>query len=130
MNKKILIIEDDVDMQESLRDFLQGENFEVISAVNGELGIKATLKEKPDLILLDIVLPIKDGFEVLRELKADENTKNIPVIVLTNLGNLSDIEKALGLGATTYLVKGDYSLAEITDKIKKELSLNTKINAN
>jgi DNA-binding response OmpR family regulator len=125
-NKKILIIEDDVDMQESLQDFLQGEGFVVLNAVDGEVGLKKAEQEKPDLILLDIILPLKDGFEVLRELKASENTQKIPVVVLTNLGNLSDIEKALDLGATTYLVKGDYSLKEIVVKVENVLSLPIK----
>jgi DNA-binding response OmpR family regulator len=69
------------------------------------------------------VLPKKSGYEVLQEVKENEKTSRLPIILLTNLGSLSDVEKALGLGATTYLVKADYSLDEITKKIKEILNL-------
>ncbi|RJQ13902.1 response regulator, partial [Candidatus Parcubacteria bacterium] len=71
-----------------------------------------------DLILLDLILPKKDGFEVLKELKSDEHTKAVPVIVLTNLEQSADVEKAIAFGATTYLVKANYSLDELLQKIK------------
>jgi DNA-binding response OmpR family regulator len=91
----------------------------MISALDGDLGIKLAKEMRPDMILLDLVLPKRDGFDVLRSLKQEEQTKSIPIIVLTNLGEMENIDKAIELGATTYLVKSDYSLKEIIEKIKK-----------
>ena len=121
--KKILIIEDDNILQEALREFLTAEGFETLSALDGEDGIKIGKEKKPDLILLDIILPKMDGYEVLKVMKEDESAKNIPIIILTNLGSLNDVEKALNLGATTYLIKADYKLAEVTNKIKEVLNM-------
>lgn len=120
--KKILIVEDDSALRGILVEFLEAEGFVVSEASNGEEGVEMIKKDNPDVILLDIILPKKDGYEVLKEIKADDNTKDIPVILLTNLGSLSDIEKALELGATTYLVKGDYQVKEIIEKVKEVLS--------
>ncbi len=119
--KKILFIEDEPTLQKAIGRFLEKEGYQIESALNGELGLEVSKKIKPDLILLDIILPKKDGFEVLKELKEDEATKNIPVIILTNLESDVDVEKALSLGATTYLVKANYELEEITKKIKEIL---------
>lgn len=121
MMKKILLVEDDENLIKSFNDFISKEGFDFKSAVNGEDGIELAKQEKPDLILLDIVIPKKSGFDVLYELKKDENLKNIPVIILTNLEEEKDIEKALSLGAYTYLVKANYSLDEIIKKIKEVL---------
>lgn len=120
---KLLIIEDDVVLQKALSEYLAAEGFDVISAEDGEIGIKMAINEKPDLILLDIVLPKKDGYAVLTEVRANENSKNIPIVLLTNLGSISDVEKALELGATTYLVKADYKLEEVTAKVKELLHI-------
>ena len=120
---KILVVEDDAVLQTALSDYLVSENFEVARASDGEEGIALAKSEKPDLVLLDIVLPKKDGYEVLRELKAAEETHRTPIVLLTNLGNISDVEKALELGATTYLVKADYKLEEVTAKIKEILNI-------
>ncbi|HBP00901.1 MAG: Response regulator receiver protein [Candidatus Moranbacteria bacterium GW2011_GWE1_49_15] len=122
--KKLLIVEDEPVLNKALQEFLSAEGFEVIAAVDGEEGIRKAGAEMPDLILLDIILPKKDGYEVIREVKADEKTKNIPIILLTNLGSINDVEKALELGATTYLVKADYKLEEITQKIKGILGMD------
>lgn len=120
--KKILIIEDDDILQKALQEFLIGEEFDVSGALDGEEGLKMAGDKNPDLILLDIILPKKDGYEVLKELKANENTKKIPVVLLTNLGSINDVEKALEMGATTYLIKADYKLEEVSKKIKDILS--------
>lgn len=120
---KILIIEDDLSLQKSLAEYLNSEGFNVKIASDGENGLAMSLSEEPDLILLDIVLPKKDGHEVLKAVKANDKTKKIPVVLLTNLDGISDVEKALGLGATTYLVKADYKLEEITEKIKDILNI-------
>jgi len=120
--KKILFVEDEPTLQKTIGRFLEEEGYQMINALDGELALKIAKKEKPDLILLDIILPKKDGFEVLKELKEDEITKDIPVIILTNLENDTDVEKALSIGATTYLVKSNYELKEIAKKIKDILS--------
>ncbi len=93
----------------------------MLSALDGELGLKLAKERKPDLILLDLILPKVNGFDVLKNLKEDRETKNIPVIVLTNLEGIEDVNKAIELGATTYLVKAKYSLEEVVEKIKKAL---------
>jgi len=119
MNKTILFIEDEAHFQKLVGEQLEEQNFKVLSALNGEIGLKKAIENKPNLILLDLILPKKDGFEVLKELKASEQTKNIPVIVLTNLESAQDVQRALNLGATTYLVKTNYKLEEIIKKIKE-----------
>jgi DNA-binding response OmpR family regulator len=118
---KILVIEDEVSLHKALIEFLGDAGFEAIGAEDGELGLKAALKEKPDLILLDLILPKKDGYEVLAELKKDPEAKKIPVILLTNLENPEDVLKAFELGATTYLVKADYKLEDIVKKVRETL---------
>jgi len=118
---KILIIEDDAVLQKVLGEYLTGEKFDVKSALDGEIGVQMALSENPNLILLDIILPKKNGYEVLKELRANEQTKNVPIILLTNLDGIADVEKALELGATTYLVKADYKLEEVAAKIKELL---------
>jgi DNA-binding response OmpR family regulator len=119
--KKILFIEDEDALQKTFRDVLEKEGYQMISALDGESGLRLAKSQKPDLILLDLILPKKDGFEVLKELKEDENTREIPVIVLTNLEDVESVEKAIELGATTYLVKAQYSLKEVIQKVKKAL---------
>lgn len=123
MAKKILIIEDDLVLQKSLKEYLSSEGFEIKCASDGEEGIQKAIAEKPDLILLDIILPKKDGYEVLQEVKANPEISHIPVVLLTNLDGITDVEKALELGATTYLVKADYKLEEVTEKVKEILNV-------
>ncbi len=117
--KKILFVEDEATLQEAFGGFLRQAGYKVISALDGEIGLRLAVTEKPDLILLDIVLPKYNGFEVLEKLKADKKTENIPVIVLTNMERMEDINKAIELGAKTYLVKTQYELGEVIEKIKK-----------
>jgi DNA-binding response OmpR family regulator len=93
--QKILIIEDEETLQKALQEILLQENYEVVSALDGELGFKMASSEMPDIILLDLILPKMDGFEVLEALKKDEKTKKIPIIILTNLGGTEDVQKAL-----------------------------------
>jgi DNA-binding response OmpR family regulator len=119
--KKILFIEDEAALQKTFRDILEKEGYQMISALDGESGLRLAKSQKPDLILLDLILPRKDGFEVLKELKEDEATEGIPVIVLTNLEDIESVERAIELGATTYLVKAQYTLEEVIQKVKKAL---------
>ncbi|SRR6266567_3153606 len=121
--KRLLIVEDDAVLQKALSSYLASENFEVMCAGDGEMGLAMAISEKPDLILLDIVLPKKDGYQVLKEVKANSETNHIPIVLLTNLGSIADVEKALEMGATTYLVKADYKLEEVTEKIKEILNI-------
>lgn len=118
--KHILFVEDEATLQRSLTEVLKKE-YRVSNALDGEAGLTLALKEKPDLILLDLILPKRDGFSVLEELKKNGATKSIPVIILTNLENNLEIEKALNLGATTYLIKSQYSLGDIKNKVEKVL---------
>ena len=116
--KKILFIEDEDTLQKALGGFLKDAGYEVINALDGEIGLELASSENPDLILLDIVLPKINGFEVLKELKQKEETKDIPVIVLTNMENIEDIDKIIQLGATTYMIKTEYKLEEVIEKVK------------
>jgi len=116
--KKILIIEDDRSLQNALVEIIQQEGFETESAFDGEEGLAKIRSFGPDLVLLDIILPKKDGFDLLSEIKKDEALKNIPVLVLTNLEEVNNIQKALDLGANSYLVKSDFSLKDIVEKVR------------
>lgn len=121
MSKKILFIEDEPSLQKSIGTTLSQEGYEMVSALDGQEGVKHAKAELPDLILLDLILPRKDGFEVLREIKMDPATKSIPIIVLTNLEGPDHIERAMELGAQGYLVKANYSLEEVVEKVKSIL---------
>ncbi len=120
--KKILIVEDEKGMREALEDAFEETEYEVFSAQDGEGAVKAIIENKPDIILLDLILPKKDGFEVLKEIKEKPDTKDIPVVLCTNLSDMQDIQKAIDLGAKTYLLKANYSLADIVSKVNKVLS--------
>ncbi len=120
--KKILVIEDEATLQKALNEVLVQEGYEVLSALDGISGLDLILKESPDLVLLDIILPKMDGFDVLKRLK--EKGSEVPIIILTNLSDINDIQKALDLGATTYLVKADFHLEDVLKKIKELLSKN------
>ncbi|MBU1046029.1 response regulator [Patescibacteria group bacterium] len=119
---KILLIEDEAALQKTLGESLRAKKFEVQSALDGEAGLRLAKSGKPDLILLDLILPKKHGLEVLEELRKDEATSNIPVIILTNLENVGEVEKAIEFGATTYLVKANYSLNEVIEKVEQALA--------
>jgi DNA-binding response OmpR family regulator len=119
--KKILFVEDETSLQKAFGTILKDKGYDVISAFDGETGLKLAKEVKPDLILLDLIFPKVHGFEVLKKLKEEKDTQHIPVIVLTNLEDMENVGKALELGAMSYLVKAQYSLEEILEKIKKAL---------
>ena len=119
--KKVLFVEDESALQKALTDILTQAGYKVVSALDGEIGLRLAKSEKPDLILLDIILPRLNGFEVLKKLKENPELKEIPVIVLTNLEKMEDVEKAIELGAKTYLVKTQYTIDEVIEKIKKAI---------
>ena len=122
MPKKILIAEDEEALRKALSEILEQNDYEVVGVMDGEDAILKAEEESPDLILLDLILPKKDGFEVLDALKSNENTKNTPIIVLTNLESTRDIERALDAGATTYLVKANYDLEDVLKKVQYVLN--------
>jgi len=119
---KILTIEDDKFLRELIKRKLQEVGFEATSASNGEEGLALVKEEKPDLILLDLIMPDMDGFMTLKELQKDHLLASIPVIILSNLGQQDDIDKAKQLGAVDFLVKVHFTPNEIIDKINKILN--------
>lgn len=119
---KILVIEDEKFLKKIYQTKLTLEGFIPILASNGEEGLEAIKKEKPDLILLDLIMPVKTGFEVLEEIKKNKNLKNIPIIVASNLGQEDDRKRVLELGATEFIIKSDSTIQGIIDKIRTLLA--------
>lgn len=116
---KILLAEDDLFLQRMYATKLAKEGLEVVSAPDGEKAL-SLLREQPiDLVLLDILMPKKDGFAVLSEIKADPKLKNIPVILLTNLGEEDDVKRGRKLGADDYLIKAHFLPSEVVGIVKK-----------
>lgn len=120
-SKKILIIEDDDFLRNLILKKLERAGYNVLFAVDGNAGLSIIENEKPGLILLDIILPGIDGFEVLKRIKTNESLKDIPVIILSNLGEKKNIEQGLGLGADDYIIKAHHTLDEIIEKISMRL---------
>ena len=121
MVKKIVVVEDEDVLVKALSIELLGAGFGVMSALDGEAGLALIQKEKPDLVLLDLTMPKLPGFEVLKKLKEEAHTKDIPVVILSNLGQDEDKKKGLELGAVDYFVKSSTDLSLLTEKIKKIL---------
>lgn len=121
--KQILVVEDDQFLRGLMVKKLESEDFDVMQAVDGESGLRLAREKKPDLILLDLVLPGIDGFEVLKQLKADSDTADMQVVVLSNLGQKDDIDRALSLGAKDYLIKAHFTPGDIVGKVKVLLSV-------
>ena len=122
---KILIVEDDKFLRTLLEKKLKNEGFEILTASDGEEALNKIVIEKPDLILLDIILPKKSGFYILEEINKDINLKDIPVFIISNLGQSEDIQKGKKLGVKEYFVKAGLSLDELVGKIKEFSSLKT-----
>lgn len=120
---KILLVEDDGFLREIIFKRLVNEGFDVVEAEDGEKALIEVNRGDFDVVLLDIILPNINGFEVLEKIKSNENEKikNLPVIMLSNLGQETDIEKAMSMGASNYLVKAHFTTDEIIGKIKQEL---------
>jgi len=119
--KNILIIEDDDFLRSLMSKKLSSEGFNPISAIDGEDGLKRAEEDKPDLILLDLILPGIDGFGVLSKLKENKNTSSIPTVILSNLSQKEDIEKGLKIGAVDYIIKAQSTPEEIAEKVKSIL---------
>ncbi len=120
-NKKVLIVEDEESLAQMYQTKFEHEGYEVVVATDGSEGVIKANDEKPDIILLDIILPKKDGFMVLKELKAGKTTADIKVIMLTNLGQDEDVVKGKKLGAIDYLVKANLTPAQLVDKVAEYL---------
>ena len=121
-NKKTILVAEDDSFYSNIYKFkLNKEGFDVQTANNGDEALKLAKEHKPDLILLDLIMPIKDGFETLKELKLDPALKDVKVIVISNLGQDEDITRTKELGAQDYLVKANMSIQEMMDKVKSYL---------
>ena len=121
MAKKILLIEDEEIMIDLLQRKLTQEGYEVSLAKDGVEGLEMIKEIKPDLILLDIVMPNKNGFEVMEEIQVDEALKDIPIIVISNSGQPVEIDKAKKLGARDWLIKTEFDPQEVIEKVKKQI---------
>ncbi len=119
---KILVVEDDKFLRDLMVQKIIKEGFEVIEAVDGESGLKLAIEKEPHIVLLDLILPGIGGFDVLKKIRGDSKIGNIPVIILSNLGQKDDMDKASSLGATDYLVKAHNTPGEILDRVKEILS--------
>ena len=120
-SKKILIIEDDPFLSEMYATKFTQNGFKIEVAIDGKSGLDKIKEFKPDLILLDIVLPKMDGFTVLSKIKKDPQLKDVPVVLLTNLGQKSEVEKGLSLGAEEYIIKAHYTPTAVVNRVKEIL---------
>jgi CheY-like chemotaxis protein len=122
MRYKILLVEDSKAIQQMYRNKLTFEQFQVLTADNGMEAIKILSQEKPDIILLDLMMPVMDGYKVLQVVKTDPKLSNIPVLVFSAKGQPEEVEKALNLGAAGYIVKATTKPNEVVEQIRKILS--------
>jgi two-component system alkaline phosphatase synthesis response regulator PhoP len=121
MAKKILLIEDEEIMVNLLQRKLTQEGYEISVARDGEEGLKLMMEAVPDLVLLDIIMPKKGGFEVMEVMQKDKNLKNIPVIIISNSGQPVELDRAKELGAKDWLIKTDFDPQEVLDKVVKQI---------
>lgn len=121
INKKILIAEDDKDLQSLLKDSLEAEGFSVVTADDGEAGYEKAKSEKPDVLLLDILMPKLDGIEMAKKVKADGILA--PIIFLTNFGDAQHISSAIQIGESDYIVKSDMRIEDIISRVKARLGI-------
>jgi len=124
MAKKIILIEDEEIILNLLQKKLTLEGYDVSVARDGEDGLNKMREAKPDLILLDIIMPKKGGFEVMEEMQKDKALKNIPIIVISNSGQPVEIDRAQKLGATDWLIKTEFDPQEVIEKVKKQFSIS------
>ena len=123
INKKILIVEDEDSLLKVLHEIFIDEGFNVLIAKDGEDGLKIALRDHPDMILLDLVMPKKDGITFLKELREDEWGKSATVIVLSNLKDAEEVSVALEQKAFDFLIKTDWKLEDVVKKVKLKLGV-------
>ncbi|MBU0540125.1 response regulator [bacterium] len=121
----VLIAEDDVFLLKVFQVKFKKAGFNVISAKDGDETLEKLRTENPDILLLDLVMPQKSGFEVLEELKRNPSAKKIPIIIVSNLGQETDVKHAKELGADEYIIKANYTLQQIVDLVKEKIGLKT-----
>jgi DNA-binding response OmpR family regulator len=121
--KTILIVEDEAPVREALADEFKAQKFDVLVAPNGEDGLALALQAKPDIILLDVVMPKMDGLTMLLRLREDPHGKTIPVIFLSNYGETEKIVEATKGAAYGYLIKSNWKISEVTNKVKEALGM-------
>ena len=119
--KRILLVEDDPFLIDIYTTKLKEAGFKIEVATDGEEGLRKLTEKKFDLLVLDIVLPQIDGWEILKKVKADQKLKETPVLILSNLGQKGEVEKGMKLGATKYLIKAHYTPSEVIEEIKEVL---------
>ncbi len=124
LGKKILIVEDEAPLRNAVSDILSFEGFEVFQAKNGQEGLDTAIKEHPDLILLDLMMPVMDGLTMLEKLRNDqEYGKNAAVILLTNINDPEKVAMATEAGSYDFLVKSDWNIEDVVKKIKMRLGI-------
>lgn len=121
MAKTISIVEDDKFLRELIAQKLAKEGYEILTAIDGEEGMAQIKEKRPDLVLLDLILPGIDGFEVLSRMKSEPDLAKIPVVILSNLGQKEEVERGLKLGAVDYMIKAHFTPREIIEKVNSVL---------
>ncbi len=118
---KVLVIEDEPALRDIYSTKLRIDGFDVVEAADGIEGLDAAIQHAPEIILLDVVLPIKDGFEVLKDLKDNPKTRAIPVVILSNLGQEYEVKRGLALGAVSFLTKANLTPVQVVEQVRKVL---------
>ena len=119
--KKILVVEDERSLREALLIKLERAGFSAVGASNGEDGLQKIAVETPDLILLDIIMPVMDGLTMLSKLRENPALKYVPVIALTNLNSMGNISDVVSSGANTFLIKSNWKISDVVDKVIEKL---------
>ncbi len=123
-SKKVLVVEDDVFLAQLLTNRIAKVGAQVLRAADGEEGVKIIKQSRPDLVLLDLILPKKSGFELLEDMRSDPSTQGTPVIIVSNLGQESDVVRGKELGAVEYFIKAKTSIDGLVERVKAILSEN------
>ena len=121
MSKKVLIVEDEITLREPMMLSFKSQGYDVTSATNGEEGLKAALSTQPEMIFLDLTMPVMDGVTMLKKLRSDPNGRALQVMVLTNLSDSSKASETAGLGVMDYIVKSDWKLNDIVSRVTTKL---------